>query len=234
MNQLADLSTNKSDRVAVLLRVMGGMIEQFNCHPQLQHIFGSPVSDSLVVTAAGNEIRIEAGSGTSLNTEQQKVFLLVLDDIFLANRDGIRRVPCHYPPLSSGDHTQPFAIPLSAIANISDDLASNPQLQGMYHGPVNENLMLVADGNDLRIEDIGLTNLNYQQTQVLLDVIDKIFSAAFDGDRSRIDWHSQTDWGSAQKAQTPEQMHAYDELQEALRITDKEIGESGTMASVCM
>lgn len=74
------------DRSGIFLDVLENIINDLNGNAELQGIFGIPVSRALIIVADQNDLRIEEGGRVELSTQQQKVFLRVLDEIILANR----------------------------------------------------------------------------------------------------------------------------------------------------
>ena len=73
------------DRIGIRMDVMDDIIEDMNNHPELQRIFGIPVSASLVVVSDKNDLRIEEGGVVSLTEEQKNIFLRILDEVIQAN-----------------------------------------------------------------------------------------------------------------------------------------------------
>jgi len=73
------------DRVGIFMDVLDNIISDLNDSPELQKIFGVPVSRALVIVADTNDLRIEEGGRVPLTEEQQNTFLRVLDDVIRAN-----------------------------------------------------------------------------------------------------------------------------------------------------
>jgi hypothetical protein len=73
------------DRVGIFMDVLDNIISDLNDSPELQKIFGVPVSRALVIVADNNDLRIEEGGRSPLTEEQQNTFLRVLDDVIRAN-----------------------------------------------------------------------------------------------------------------------------------------------------
>ena len=73
------------DRVGIQMDVLDNIISDLNDNPELQKIFGVPVSRGLVVVADNNDLRIEEGGRVPLTEEQSKRFLEVLDEVIRAN-----------------------------------------------------------------------------------------------------------------------------------------------------
>lgn len=73
------------DRVGIQMDVLDNIINDLNVNPELQKIFGVPVSRALVVVADNNDLRIEEGGKVAINEEQSKRFLEILDEVIRSN-----------------------------------------------------------------------------------------------------------------------------------------------------
>ncbi|MCX6695548.1 MAG: hypothetical protein NTU61_04570 [Candidatus Altiarchaeota archaeon] len=73
------------DRVGIWMDVLDNIISDLNDNPELQKIFGVPVSRAIVVVADSNDLRIEDGGRVPINDAQQQTFLKVLDEVIRAN-----------------------------------------------------------------------------------------------------------------------------------------------------
>ncbi len=73
------------DRVGIFMDVLDNMIQDLNENPELQRIFGVPVSRALVLVSDENDLRIEEGGRVALSEEQLETFLRVLDEVVRAN-----------------------------------------------------------------------------------------------------------------------------------------------------
>jgi len=73
------------DRIGIFMDVLDNIISDLNDNPELQKIFGVPVSRALVLVADNNDLRIEEGGRVPLTEEQQNTFLRVLDEVIRAN-----------------------------------------------------------------------------------------------------------------------------------------------------
>ena len=73
------------DRVGMRMDVLDDIISDLNDNPELQKIFGVPVSKALVVVADSNDLRIEEGGVVDLSDNDQKTFLMVLEEVIRAN-----------------------------------------------------------------------------------------------------------------------------------------------------
>ena len=73
------------DRVGIWMDVLDNIISDLNDNPELQKVFGVPVSRALVIVADNNDLRIEDGGRVPLTEQQQQAFLKVLDEVIRAN-----------------------------------------------------------------------------------------------------------------------------------------------------
>jgi hypothetical protein len=73
------------DRIGIYMDVLDNIISDLNDNPELQKVFGVPVSRGLVVVADNNDLRIEEGGRVPLTEEQQNMFLRILDEVIRAN-----------------------------------------------------------------------------------------------------------------------------------------------------
>ena len=74
-------SKSEEERVSIRLDVIKDIIEDIERNHELQKIFGSPVSESLVIIADNNDIRIEEGGAITLTKAECKRFADVLNGI---------------------------------------------------------------------------------------------------------------------------------------------------------
>jgi len=68
-------------------------------------------------------------------------------------------------------------IRMDVLDNIIDDLNNNDELQRIFGEPVSKSLVVVADSNDLRIEDGGVVELTGEQEKRFLDILDEVIRA---------------------------------------------------------
>jgi hypothetical protein len=73
------------DRVGIQMDVLDNIISDLNDNPELQKIFGVPVSRALVIVADNNDLRIEESGRVTLSEDQSKRFLDILDEVIRAN-----------------------------------------------------------------------------------------------------------------------------------------------------
>jgi len=65
-------------------------------------------------------------------------------------------------------------IRMDVLENIIRDLNDNEELKKIFGSPVSRALVVVADNNDLRIEDAGIVELTDDQTEKFLEVLDEV------------------------------------------------------------
>lgn len=66
---------------------------------------------------------------------------------------------------------------MDVLDNIISDLNDNAELQKVFGVPVSRALVVVADSNDLRIEEGGRVPLTEEQQQMFLRVLDEVIRA---------------------------------------------------------
>jgi hypothetical protein len=71
----------------------------------------------------------------------------------------------------------PMAIRLDMLQDIIEDLNANTKLQKLFDTPVIENLMMVADSFDLRIEYAGTSELSDQESDLLISILEETIQA---------------------------------------------------------
>jgi len=83
-----------------------------------------------------------------------------------------------------GDKEQPGAVNsdrvgiyMDVLDSIISDLNDNAELQKVFGVPVSRGLVVVADNNDLRIEEAGKVPLTEEQKQKFLQVLDEVIRA---------------------------------------------------------
>lgn len=76
-----DKEEYEKEKVRIRCDVLVDIIEELDSNPELQEIFGRPVSEALIVVADGNDLRIEDGGSIELTEEQSKRFLDILNRI---------------------------------------------------------------------------------------------------------------------------------------------------------
>jgi len=77
------------------------------------------------------------------------------------------------PPAPSAVNPNRVGIFGHVLMNILCDLNGDPRLREVFGDPVVEKLVVVADNNDLRIEEGGRVQLTEEQSQLFLAVLDE-------------------------------------------------------------
>ena len=80
-------------------------------------------------------------------------------------------------PVCSAVNPNRVGIYLNSLEHIIADLNGDPELQKILGVPVSAALVLVADNNDLRIEEGGRVQLTELQTRTFLSVLDRVINA---------------------------------------------------------
>jgi hypothetical protein len=81
------------------------------------------------------------------------------------------------PAPPEGVNPDRVGIMMDVLDNIISDLNDNPELQKTFGVPVSAGLVVVADNNDLRIEEAGKINLTEEQKSTFLRVLDEVIRA---------------------------------------------------------
>jgi hypothetical protein len=66
---------------------------------------------------------------------------------------------------------------MDVLDNIISDLNDNAELQKVFGVPVSRGLVIVADNNDLRIEEGGRVPLTEEQQNTFLRILDEVIKA---------------------------------------------------------
>lgn len=72
------------------------------------------------------------------------------------------------------DETERVRIRCDVLIKVIEDLDNDRELQGMFGRPVSEALVVVAEDDDLRIEDGGSVDLTEEQSKRFLDILDEV------------------------------------------------------------
>jgi len=68
-------------------------------------------------------------------------------------------------------------IRMDVLDDIISDLNDNAELQKVFGVPVSKALVVVADSNDLRIEEGGVVELTKEKEQAFLKILDEVIRA---------------------------------------------------------
>lgn len=66
---------------------------------------------------------------------------------------------------------------MDVLDNIISDLNDNDELQQIFGVPVSQALVVVADNNDLRIEEGGKVEMNDEKQNTFLRILDEVIRA---------------------------------------------------------
>jgi len=144
-----------------MLKVIKGIDE----NAELQEIFGSPVSEALTVIAENGDLMIEDGGAITLTDGEKERFLSVLDSI-------VKHRSQH--TISQGDNAERIRIRCDILAAIINELDRNGELRAIFGGSVSEALVVIAEGDDLRIEVGDSIKLTEGQSSVFLGILNQV------------------------------------------------------------
>jgi hypothetical protein len=77
----------------------------------------------------------------------------------------------------AGVNPDRIGIYMDVLDNIISDLNDNADLQKIFGVPVSKKLVIVADNNDLRIEEAGEVNLSEEDKNTFLSILDQVIRA---------------------------------------------------------
>lgn len=152
-------------KVRVGCDTMLKIIKELDENAELQEIFGRPVSGALAVIAEGGDLRIEDGGALELTTEQKNAFLEVLGSV--ANAKGLHKG-------TGGACDERVRVRCDVLESIIKDLNQNGELNAIFGGRVSEALVVIAEGDDLRIEAGDTIKLSEGQSSVFLGILNRI------------------------------------------------------------
>jgi hypothetical protein len=141
------------------------VIKEIDENAELQEIFGNPVSEALAVIAENGDLVIEDGGAVSLREEEKERFLAVLGSI-VKHRS-------HHKSSGGGD-TERIRVRCDILAAIINELDRNGELKAIFGGSVSEALVVIAEGDDLRIEVGESVKLTEGQSSVFLGILNRV------------------------------------------------------------
>lgn len=152
-------------KVRVGCDTMLRIIKELDENAELEEIFGRPVSGALAVIAEGGDLRIENGGALELSEEQRAAFLRVMGSVA---KIGDR----HKGAVDNvGERVR---VRCDILASIIKDLDKNEELKAIFGGRVSEALVVIAEGDDLRIEAGDRIKLTEGQSSVFLGILNRI------------------------------------------------------------
>jgi hypothetical protein len=141
------------------------VIKEIDEDTELQDIFGSPVSGALAVIAENGDLMIEDGGAVTLTDEEREKFLSVLGSI-VKHRS-------HHTG-SEGSGAERIRVRCDILAAIINELDRNGELRAIFGGSVSEALVVIAEGDDLRIEVGDSVKLTEGQSSVFLGILNRV------------------------------------------------------------
>ncbi len=69
------------------------------------------------------------------------------------------------------------AVRCDVLVDIIEDLNKKKELQDIFGIPVSKGLVVVADNNDLRIEDAGAVNMTEEERKRFIEILDEVIKA---------------------------------------------------------
>jgi hypothetical protein len=141
------------------------IIKEIDENTELQELFGHPVSGALTVIAENGDLVIEDGGAVTLTEEQKEGFLSVLGSI-------VKHRSQHKG--SAGSGAERIRVRCDVLAAIINELDRNGELKAIFGGSVSEALVVIAEGDDLRIEVGDSIKLTEGQSSVFLGILNQI------------------------------------------------------------
>jgi hypothetical protein len=152
-------------KVRVGCDTMLKVIKEIDENAELQEIFGSPVSGALSVIAENGDLLIEDGGAIKLTDEEKERFISVLGSI----------VKHRSPHTSPGrGNAERIRIRCDVLASIINELDRNGELRAIFGGSVSEAIVVIAEGDDLRIEVGDSIKLTEGQSSVFLGILNRV------------------------------------------------------------
>jgi hypothetical protein len=155
-----------SVRCDVFLRLVEGLDKS----EELAALLGEPVTEALVVVAENDDLRIENGGSVHFSAEEKKRFLLELNRLTYSGETVASE-------LKEGKKLAPeerVRTRCDVLASIIKALGSAKELREIYGGSVLKNLVIIAEGGDLRIENSGATKLTDGQSSIFLGILNQV------------------------------------------------------------
>ena len=152
-------------KVRVGCDTMLKVIKEIDENAELQDIFGSPVSSALSVIAENGDLVVEDGGAITLTEGEKERFLSVLG--------SIAKHRSHHT-ISGGGNAERIRIRCDILAAIINELDRNGELRAIFGGSVSEALVVIAEGDDLRIEVGDSIKLTEGQSSVFLGILNRV------------------------------------------------------------
>ena len=152
-------------KVRVGCDTMLKVIKEIDENAELQDLFGSPVSGALTVIAENGDLVVEDGGAITLTEGEKERFLSVLG--------SIAKHRSHHT-ISGGGNAERIRIRCDILAAIINELDRNGELRAIFGGSVSEALVVIAEGDDLRIEVGDSIKLTEGQSSVFLGILNRV------------------------------------------------------------
>lgn len=152
-------------KVRVGCDAMLRVIKEIDENAELQELFGHPVSGALAVIAENGDLVIEDGGAVTLSEEQKEKFLSIMGSI-------VKHRSQHKSP--GGSDIERIRIRCDILASIINELDRNGELRAIFGGSVSEALVVIAEGDDLRIEVGDSVKLTEGQSSVFLGILNRV------------------------------------------------------------
>jgi hypothetical protein len=141
------------------------IIKEIDENTDLQELFGHPVSGALAMIAENGDLVIEDGGAVTLTEGENDRFLEVLGSI-IKHRNRHKG--------SSGSEAERIRVRCDILAAIINELDRNGELRAIFGGSVSEALVVIAEGDDLRIEVGDSIKLTEGQSSVFLGILNQV------------------------------------------------------------
>jgi hypothetical protein len=156
--------------VSVRCDVFLRLADELEKSEELAALLGKPVTEALVVVAESDDLRLENGGGVHFSAEGKKRFLAELNRLSGADETVASEVKDGRKPASE----ERVRTRCDVLSGIIRALGSAKELKEIYGGSVLENLVVIAEGADLRIENGEAAKLTEGQSSIFLGVLNRV------------------------------------------------------------
>ena len=158
------------NHVSVRCDVFLRLVEEIEKSEELEALVGKPVTEALVVVAENDDLRIENGGSVHFSAEGKKGFLAELNRL----TDSGETVSSEVKEGKTPAPEERVRTRCDVLAGIIKALGSAKELREIYGGSILENLVIIAEGGDLRIENSGVAKLTDGQSSIFLGILNQI------------------------------------------------------------
>jgi hypothetical protein len=152
-------------QVRVGCSAMLKVIKEIDENTELQGLFGHPVSEALTVIAENGDLVIEDGGAVTLTEGENERFLSILGSIVKHRSQHTGSVE---------EEAERIKVRCDTLAEIINELDRNGELRAIFGGSVSEALVVIAQGDDLRIEVGDSVRLTEGQSGVFLGILNRV------------------------------------------------------------